>query len=206
MIRLSHSTLKMLYEHPHCWLNRQMKAVVPDNPYFKRGHRLQDLITAHLNGKKVREDLKHIHYSFPTLELVDFDPNCKISFPINDKYEMIGYLDGANYPDKISLEIKTSTKMWSLNDFNKAMQRRIYNIAFPFTENVLITAIADENLWHIEPPKVFSIPVTEQDKQECWDWIHGGIKILEEGDFTKDLVDGKCVDRFCLYGVNCQFK
>jgi hypothetical protein len=207
MIVLSYSTINMLYKSSHNWINKMCGLKVPDNEFFRRGRDAHRIIQDHVCGDINYEGLSHIPYVFPIVEKVDFDPNCEIKFPVNDKYAIRGFIDGANKKTFQTLEIKTSAKCWSIGDFQRSMQRRIYSIALPWVkENILITAHFNPETWTLNRPKVFSIPVTEEDKKEAWEWIRGGIEIIEKGDFTGGLVNGVCVDRFCLYGSNCQFK
>lgn len=207
MISLSYSTINQLYKSSHYWINKQMGIQVPDNPAFATGRRLHRIIQDHVSGYKL-DDRLNIKYTFDVVERVDFDPKCKISFKINEKYKVIGFLDGFNTVENRTLEIKTGTKLWTLGDFQRTMQRRIYSIARPeMVENLLITALSDEEQWLITPPKIYKIPVTQKDKDEAMEWIMGGIKIIESGNFTGGLdEDGICRDRFCYHGANCYFK
>ena len=67
------------------------------------------------------------------------------------------------------------------------------------------------NRWKSEPPKIYGpFKPTKQDKLDAIDWIMKGIKILEKGDFTGGLKDGKCTD--CFWNMaryrdiaNCNF-
>lgn len=209
MITLSYSTISMLYKASHNWLNKQMGLKVLDNEYFRRGKEAHKIIQEHVSGKVLCKDLGHIEYKFPIVETVDFDPNCKVEFPIDDKYKMIGFFDGINYETGQTLEIKTSDKPWSIGKFNELMQRRVYSYALngKVKENILIWAHFDPKKWPINPPKKFSIQVIPEDSVKLMEWIKGAIKIIESGDFKGGLdLDGVCRDKFCLYGSNCQFK
>jgi hypothetical protein len=106
------------------------------------------------------------------------------------------------------LEIKVSNVPWSVIKFQQLFQRKIYALARPdFSETIGITAVRNPEQWKLDQPKVYKIPNTNKDRQEARDWILGGIKIIESGDFKGGLDEnGKCTDPRCYYGVNCQFK
>ena len=200
-----------MYTCPHNFLNKQMGIKQPDNKYFENGRRLHRIIQDHVSYKKREDRLIHIYHEFPIVETVDFDPKCKIEFKIDDKYFMIGYFDGMNTDNFTTLEIKTGSKKWSLNDFKKAIQRRIYSIALPMIKtNVLIYAHGDDSLWHVNKPKVYEIPVDKKDLNEAWKWIRDGVDMIEHvGDVVKKELEptgGKCIDPRCYYGDLCQFK
>jgi len=211
MIKLSYSTLNLIYTHPHNYLNKIMGIEQPKIFFLEQGKKLHKIIQDHVSGVKKNEKLSHLKLSFPIVETKEFDPNCAIEFKINDKYCMIGYYDGIDHENKRTLEIKTSNKMWSIGQFEKSIQSRIYSIALPhIKENVLITATNDDSLWKVYKPKEYIIPVKKEDKKIAMDWILEGIYRLEH---IKEYVDkeleptgGKCVDRFCFWGNNCQYK
>jgi len=180
---------------------------VPDNEHFRNGKRLHRIIQDHVGGIKEHENLKHINYKFKYVERVDFDPKCRIWYKVNDKYGIHGYVDGFDPDTKKILEIKTGSTMWGIKKFIDSPQRKIYGLAKPsYEETVLITTVNDSE-WKNIPPKTMTVPITEKDKEEAIEWIMEGIEIIEKGEFTGGLdEDGKCRDRFCYYGVNCQFK
>lgn len=236
MITLSYSTINncLLPSNSHNWANKINGAKVPENPYFFNGHRLHKIIQEHLSGQTPNEFLKHIPYTFPLVEEQDRDLRCRFKFVIKSSedeqmtllnstelevgisyivpnikksYEIVGYMD-AQDPENLRFgEIKTGSKMWSLGQFLNSYQRKTYALAKPeYTESILITAL-NETEWATTPPKVFKIPLTQQDRQDALKWIVEAIKLLESGDYTGGLDEnGKCANRFCYYGVNCQFK
>lgn len=234
MIQLSYSSLNILHTCPHNWLNKQMKIKAEEKPEWAQGKLCHKIIQEYLKiplssrprskeeiqllfkkgsidprtkrGMLVSLPLKHIKHVFPIVEERDFDPRCKFEF-IFENYKIRGFYDGRALDFSQLLEIKTSFKPWSLGQFQKAMQRKLYGLSDKrFKEAVLITGQRDPELWKNDPPKVYKVPFTEKDWHEANLWILEGIKILEKGDFTSDLVDGKCIDRWCYWGANCQFK
>jgi hypothetical protein len=124
---------------------------------------------------------------------------------------MIGYFDGINLVERRTLEIKTSSKKWSMGDFQRSYQRGVYAIALPMIEeNVLIYAHSDDSLWHVNKPKEFVVPVTKEHIDKTWEWLRSGIERIQN---IKDVVakeleptGGKCQDPRCYYGEFCQFK
>lgn len=211
MIKLSYSTLNLIYEHPHNYLNKMMGIQQPKTDFFERGKKLHRIIQDHVAGIKKDDRLNHLTLQFPIVETIDFDPKCKIEFNINKNYSMIGYYDGIDAENGRTLEIKTGNKTWSIGQFDKAVQRKIYCVALPYIkENVLITAVSDESMWKINKPKEFSVPVKKEDYKVAMDWIMQGIYRLEHikefVDKELEVSDGKCVERFCFWGDACTFR
>lgn len=179
------------------------------NPYFEKGKAIHRIIQDHVSKAKVDERLSYLNLYFPIVERYDFDPRCKIYFQVNKKYSIKGYVDGYNPDNFRSLEIKTGSKRWSLNDFKKSPQRKIYCIGLSMIkENVLIYAPTEDFIK--DKPKKMIIEVTKEDIEEGWNWIKEGIKkvenIKEEVRNELESTDGRCVDPRCYYGNLCQFK
>jgi len=183
-----------------------MGAKVPDNEFFRNGHRIHSIIQSHLSGKEPNELLKHIPYKFPIVEEKDFDDRCKFEIPITDKYGIRGYIDAQDPENKRFGEIKTGTE-WGLKKFVESYQRKIYALAKPdYTESVLITCL-DDTQWATTPPKYYSVPLTQKDREDALEWIEKAIKLLEAGDFSGGLDEnGRCTNNYCYYGQNCKFK
>lgn len=212
-LQLSYSTINMLYQASHNWLNKQMGLKPEDHDYYHQGKEAHRIIQDHVSNKKIDDRLLHINFLFPIVEEVDFDKRCKFEFPLEvtglkNEYSMIGFMDGMNNEEKRILEIKISSVPWSVLKFQQLIQRKIYSLARPdLTETICITGLRDPEQWKTDKPKVFKIPNTDQDRKEAMGWILGGIKIIESGDFKGGLDEnGKCTDPRCYYGVNCQFK
>lgn len=206
MITLSYSTINMLYQSSHNWLNKQMGLKVPDNEFFRNGHRIHKIIQDYLSGKTDDPRLAHITLRFPVVEEKEFDERCGFQFKVNDKYNMRGFIDAQDPEKKMLCEIKTGSTMWTIGKFVDSMQRKVYALGkSDYEKSFLITALNDTE-WEITPPKVFTVPLTPKDKEDALEWIKGGIELIEKGDFTGGLTEGKCLDRYCYYGANCQFK
>jgi len=215
MIQLSYSTLNMIYQSSHNWLNKQMGIKPEERPEWEVGKKIHRIIQDHVSGKKLHLNLKHIKHTFPVVEEVDFDERCKFNFDCNfagkdikNKYNIIGFIDGLDPENKRFLEIKSSDPLWSVGKFQNTMQRKVYALAKPeFTEAVLITCTKKIENWDRVPAKIFKVPLTDQDRKEARDWILGGIRIIESGEFTGGLDEnGKCTNPWCYFGKNCQFK
>lgn len=206
MIQLSYSSLNILHTCPHNWLNKQMGIPQPEKPEWAQGKKVHQIIQAHVSGKKQHKDLKHIKFRFPVVEEKDFDDRCRFEFDFGKGF-VIGFMDGIDEKSKRFLEIKSADPQWSLGKFQKSMQRKLYAHARPeFTEAILITCSKNIDSWMRNPPKVYKVPLTEQDRKDAFEWILAGFEILESGNFTTDLVDGKCLDPRCWWGASCQFK
>ena len=221
MIKLSYSSLTNIH-NGHEWLNRQFGIPVPDYPFLKEGKEAHRIIQDHVSGKKKHEFLKHIEIDFPIVEEESDEKDykkywegkkkCKFSFIVKDKYEISGYLDGLDPKNDRFLEIKTSSQLWSMSKFKNDIQRKIYALAHPkFTDAYLITGSKDSKVWEKEPPKLYSVSLTQKDRDEALAWIMKGIKILEEGKFDGGLdEEGYCES--CFWNMprypelaNCNF-
>lgn len=210
MITLSFSTINncLQPENSHNWLNKQMGIQVPDNQYFRDGKRDHTIIQQHLSGKKIDPRLVHIDYTFPIVEEVDFDPRCEFFYPITNGFQIHGFCDALDPQNLRFAEIKTSGTMWTVGQFKRSIQLKIYALAHPqFKEAIGITALLDESQWDAVKPKVYKIPLTDRDRVEASKFILDGISVLQKGDFKGGLnEEGKCTDYRCYYGENCQFK
>lgn len=217
MITLSYSTIQYCLqpENSHNWRNKQMGLQVPDNEYFRNGHRIQQLITDHLKGVAPRKDLAHLEEKLGKFDLFEEeqkygDPRVKLQqvFEIlGEQVRVIGFFDMKDTEKYRSGEIKAYGRMWSVGQFASSYQRKIYGLLDPkFTEGVLITALPNEAEWLSLPPKVYILPYTQKDREDALKWITKAVEVIKKGDFTGGLTDGKCLNRFCNYGENCSFK
>lgn len=207
-VTLSASTLYMLYNDSHNWINKQMGIKAEERDYFIAGREAHRLIQDHVSGTKPVKTLSHIERVFPIVETEDFDPKTKFEFSPKDGYTVIGWADGLNVEEKQTLEIKTSrSTLWSIGKFKDSMQRKIYSVGFPWSKRaVLITCYSNPLQWSRFKPKIMELPQTDQDKKDALKYIEGGIKILEAGKFDGGLIDGKCRNKWCTFGKNCYFK
>lgn len=124
------------------------------------------------------------------------------------EYWMVCYLDGQDPAKNRFLEIKSSSKLWSLGQFEKLMQRKIYSFAKPeYTNTVCVTVSRDPQEWRNGGVKKYTVPASQEDKEQAYQFLLDGIKVLESGDYNGGLDEnGKCTDYRCYYGVNCNFK
>lgn len=207
---LSFSTINMLYNCSHGWINKVLKREVEDKTYFQEGREAHRLIQDHVSG------IKKTHYLtgwreeiyFPIVEQKQFDDNLRFRFDIDDTYGVTGFADGLN-PDLLRVgEIKTSSVIWSVKKYAESMQRKVYAVGFPsYKEGLLITCSRNPRDWFLKPPRTALVPFTDRDREEALAWIKGGIAIIKNGNFKGGLdSDGYCNDWNCLYGKNCFFR
>lgn len=205
-MKLSYSTMRLLYECPHNYLNKISGIPQPDRPEFEEGRVAHRIIQAHLCGDAPREDLKHLNFSFPIVEKADFDPNTKFEVSFGE-HIIFGFFDGLNREKGQLLEIKTSSSLWSLGKFKDSIQRKIYGWAMPeLKEAILITSSRDPEKWKFQPPRAIRVLFTDEDRKDAENWILGAIAKITEGKFTEDLIDGECIDPRCEWGTSCIFK
>lgn len=210
MVRLSFSSLSILYDCPHNWLNKQMEIPQEEQIYFKEGKICHRIIQDHVARIKTHNSLKHILHKFPIVERVDYDPRCKFEIEVGG-CKIIGYYDGLNWPLRKYMEVKSSSTLWTLGKYQRSIQRKIYALGSPvLEEGILITCSRNPADWKNQPPKVLKVPLTKGDREQATEYILGGIEILKAGNFLSDLeiIDGKptCTDFRCYWGKNCRFK
>ena len=212
MIKLSYTTMNDLVRSPHSWLNKQMgvEKQYPEHieEAFRKGKELHRLIQDHVADIKPDKRVgAFLERKFPIVEVEEKDPRCEFFYKVNDKYALYGYFDGWNPETKTLLEIKSGTTLWTTGKFAKSIQRKLNALGTPnAVESLLVSVHSDIDLWERVLPKKVLIPITEKDRADALEFVNDAIKIIEGGDFTSDLVDGKCVDYNCPYGRNCRFK
>lgn len=210
MITLSYTTINncLQPENSHNWLNKQMGIEPPDNEYFQAGKKLHRLTQDHLCGKVIDKRLLHINYTFPIVEEIDKDPKCEFFIKINEKYQVHGFVDGDDPDNHRFAELKFSGKMWSIGQFHRSMQKKIYALGHPtYNDFVGITGLLDESKWDFERPKAYKLPLSQRDRDEAMKFILAGIEVIESGKFDGGLDEnGKCTNYRCYYGENCRFK
>lgn len=219
---LSFSTINncLQPENSHNWLNKQMGAEVPFQHYFEEGKICHRIIQDHVAGIKEDDRLSHIPLQFDVVEIDDKDTRTEFTFNINEKYEELtgkpcplskqynfhGFFDGRDIDWTKMLEIKSSSTLWSVGKFLKAMQRKCYSIVDTVVEAYLITCPRDPKLWSRVKPKYFKVPITHADRVEGIEWIVAGAMVLDKGEFHGGLEDGVCTMARCPYGRNCNFR
>ena len=216
-VRLSFSTINNCLQpnNSHNWINKMMKIPVEVKPAMTAGRLGHDLIQKHVSGKELIKGLDYIKITFPIVEEKDFDERCKFSFEVKG-YEIIGFYDGLDRENGNMLEIKLSSNPWSVGKFKKAVQRKIYSLANPDLKKAyLITGSTNpevwvknpEREWEYQPLKIYSLALTEKDRQDALKWIEAGIQLFENGDFSGGLDENdRCTDPWCPWGKNCSFK
>ena len=209
-MRLSFSTLRLLHDCPHNYVNKISKIEQPESIYLiegKEGHRIgQD----HVSGKKLHPGMAHIKMVFPIVEEKDFDERLKFEVPYKG-HTIIGFCDALDklIPDSPTrlAEFKFSSSPWSLDKYKKDYQRKMYGWAIrSLKEAILITGQRQPEKWLSQPPKTLKVPFVEQDYVDAEWFIDRGLEIIQSGDFLTDLEDGKCRDPRCYWGERCMFK
>lgn len=203
MITLSFSTINNCLQenNSHCWINRQLGRKIPETPAMTQGKELQDYIKSHQSDFTELKDFK--------IGDSGRDEQMKMQILHGKEYLLLGYLDG--FSDNAFLEIKTGSKFWSLNQFYKSMQIRMYtdmvdHLNKKVTKVICMTALSDLTLWKMQPPKFYEFDITDEMRSSAIEWINKAIEIYEKGVFQGGLDEfGKCT-RYCSYGENCYFK
>lgn len=199
MISLSFSTINNCLQpnNSHNWLNKQMGRKIPETDPMKIGKELHKIIQARvLTG--TWSELSGFH-----VETKDFDEKMKVSKKIDKKYEIFGYVDGKR--EDAILEIKTATNFWPITQFYNSNQLGMYALMTGCKIIFCMTAISDMGTWVVRPPRIYEIIVTDRLIENGRKFVQKAIELLEKGEFTGGLTDGKCLD-YCTYGQNCYFK
>ncbi len=220
-LHFSYSTLKMLKEASHCWINKQMGIKPEETIYMTQGTEGHGIIQGHIGGITPDPRLFFLKDRFMFVEKRKFDPEMKFEIDING-YKIIGFLDADNPPTKTMGEIKLSGTPWTQKQFIDSFQRKIYAIAKPgYTNAILITGSLNPDMWvkkdFTDPENqklwkkgelfTYDVPVTDKDREEARKWIIEALTIFENGDFNGGLDEnGRCNVFRCPWGKNCHFK
>lgn len=216
-IVLSYSTLSDLKKLRHTWLNKMMGLPKKPFKFLDEGKAVHNVLLPHMAGVKLdprltKREKDNTPFKLPKLELyekIDFDPDVKRIFDVNDKYSFVVFTDGLNLTKKFRVEIKSSSSAWTLSKVRDLIQRKIQGIAFPETNSSYLVSSA-RNLdlpgWELSV-KVFPAKDTEKEKEEAWKWIMEGVKILEKGEFEPDKKELEFIEspyNKCWY-VGCKW-
>ena len=187
MITLSYSTIADIYACSQRWVNKQIGLEREDFPFFKNGREAHEVIQRHITGQAVDTRLDML--SYPLHGIVEAERR----YVVNAKYSLYGKID-VLFPDEL-VEIKTRKTLWSVGEFSKLMQWKVYALMTGVKKVSFITTTSD-----LSKVKVFRQEVREKDIEDAKDWINGGIKILEDGKFGKPE---KPPCYWCVYRKNC---
>ena len=207
MIKLSFSTGNALLNAPHTWVCKQMGLPTFTTTYFEEGKKAHRLIQDHvvgLNKMTILNDLP----SFSMVETRDFDDTMRVEKKINSKYSFHGFVDGKDPDTGRFLEIK-SGKRWSLGDFFKTDQWRLYAWALPETyrEVYLVNVPRQVDQWSANTIKVYNTTVTPPDLKKAEDFLQRVINTIENINIRIDAemanrTPGR--SRWCYY-QGCPF-
>jgi len=216
MFEVSYSSLAQVIKCPKSWLCKINGYETHDFKWFKEGKDIHAIIQEHVSGTKEHSFLTQCgitkDYHFPMVEEKDFDEKMKFTFEVvadGVPFLMRGYLDGLNPEIKRGLEIKSGSALWSLGDFIKSPQRRIYALALDLKDMLLITVKRDMNLWETDPKrslKKYLVPTTELDKKSAMEFIKLGCHIILKSEYKAPenrncfncIYKGSCEDSLCL--------
>lgn len=209
-MRLSFSTMRLLHECPHCYVNKMFKIKQPESIYLVEGKIAHGIMQRHVSDVEEHPAFAHIGLKFPVVEKIDFDPDCKFEVPFG-KHTIIGFIDGldkrVDEKPTVMLEGKFSSSPWSLGKYKKDPQRKIYGWAMRSVKTAyLITGKRTPEEWETIKPVTRKVDFTEQDYKDAEDYMSKAIKMIEEKDFYGDLDNGVCTSYNCWYGANCMFK
>jgi hypothetical protein len=209
-MKLSYSTMRLLHECPHNYLNKTAGIKQPESEALTEGKEAHRLLQLHVSGKQPHELLSHIKIKFPIVEEVDFDERTRFEVPFGN-HIIFGFVDGLDKlipegPEHL-LEGKFSSSPWGLSKYLKDPQRKIYGWAIKsLKDSYLVTGQRVPEKWASEKVKTVKVEFTPQDYIDAEDYINKALEIIRSGDFTTDLVDGKCRDPRCWWGERCMFK
>lgn len=192
-IILSYTVIDNIHKASHTWICKTLGIETPTSEAMLKGKDAHAKIQAHVSGKTKIEGLD-LPMSFPTIEY-------HAQKPYNDLFSFHGYCDGVNFASKSILEVKTSgSKIWSQGDFDMSMQPAYYSYVTQFRKVYLVTCKFD-----LSDMKVYSREFTDEDWGKAQKWAEEAITIIEKGDFTGGLENGKCILERCPYSENCYF-
>lgn len=201
MINLSYTTMNALIHEPHTWVNKQMGLKTKQFVKFEDGHTMHKIVQEHCSGVKLNEFLGDLP-EFPIVEKVDFDPRCKIEMPLEGKYAFVGYVDGLNPDKKEILEIK-SGRRWSVGDFQKLVQWKLYALALKDYKKIwLVNVPKTEDLMMAETVRVFNKTITPKDLVDAENFIKKAIYTIEH--IKEQTLHVEKRSNWCYY-IDCSF-
>ncbi len=197
MIELSYSTMNALIHEPHTFICKYTLALETfTTPYLEEGRRLHRIVQDHVSGRAEHPGLAHLPY-FPHVEQQPFEPGMKVRLPIDEKFSVIGYVDGLNPQTKQFLEIKTGS-VWSKQRFLDLVQWKLYAAALPdYAEVVFVNCTGSESTWSPRTVAVYRHTITEQDRATAGPFIARAIDIVEHIDRYPLYVKGR--SPWCFY-------
>ena len=192
---LSYTTLTDVINEPHTWLCKQMGLAKLTTRQMGEGKAAHRIIQNHVAGIEYDERLKNLKCKFDIVERHDQDEATHFVVKVNDDYNIHGYLDGIDTITPSFLEIKTSSSPWSMGQFARLIQWRIYALSnLKYSVAWFITCTRD-----LKRVAVYKQAVTDADRVAALAWIQKGIDIIDSGDFT---YNGIGHSRACPY-VHC---
>ncbi len=193
--------MNALINEPHTYLCKIMGLKTFSSTAMEDGKIAHGIVQKSVSTPDKHELLKDLP-DFPLVETEDFDPKMRIQFDINEKYYFNGFMDADNPAELQFAEFKFG-KRWSLGDFAKLPQWKLYSLGKPNYKRVwFVNAPLDPNLWMKETVRVYNTDITEKHKREAAEFINKAIYIIDhikEQELHKDFKS-----RWCWY-IDCPY-
>lgn len=211
MIKVSYSTIKDLHEFPHTWINKQMGLKTKHLAVFDEGHAVEKVILEHISGKNLdprisarqEKDPKFRLPEFDTVQEKDFDDRLGILVHLRDDYYLHGWPDMKDDSLHRLGDVKASGTPWSASQVRESMQWKCYGLGYPSAKEVYyVNAARDLNQEGWENTiKVLYTTLSDKNREEAREWIEGGLKVIESGDFKLEKNTGfnKCLYIGCIW-------
>jgi len=92
-MKLSFSTMRLLHECPHCYVNKISGIKQPESIYLTEGKIAHGIAQRHVSGVEAHPALEHIALTFAVVEKRDFDPDCKFLVPVGQDLALLNVED-----------------------------------------------------------------------------------------------------------------
>lgn len=203
MITLSYSTMNALIQEPHTWLAKQLGLKTMTTQDFEDGKRAHRAVQDHVAGIRKMSLLESLP-SFPDVEVKDFDEKMRFEIPFDDRYSVIGFIDGLNHETGEFLEIKSGAN-WSTSRFMNLAQWKIYSLAYPDYKKVWFvnTPKTDPSTWLPNEIIMFNADINDTHKEQAREFISSAIEVIDNIDkYMKDYKKPDYRSRYCYY-IGC---
>ncbi len=204
---LSYSFINNITQCPHIYLNKINEnkndpSTLPiTSSNMTKGRDTHEFVLSHLSGDK-RQLLLEKLPDLPIVEKFSFDKSIELRSPFSGGHELVGFVDARNADWSKAADVK-SGKKWSAGDFNKLMQWRVYAYLQPKIEKFyLINTPFVEKDWKPEDVLVFSVDISDKDRNDGREFIKRGVEIMDNIGEQELFYEGH--HPFCWY-PNCMY-
>lgn len=199
--RLSYSTINLLLNAPHAYLNKINGLDTFTTEYFEQGKEVHNIIQKHCSGQETHKLLGKLP-TFERVETKDFDENMHVSMEYNG-YLIHGYVDMISDQRQEFADIK-SGKKWSPAKMAKHPQFWLYHLMTGLNNFVLINAPKDTSEWNDTNITTMTMKFTDKHKDKARSFIDSGIAVLDDlkAHVTNDITNIKQSgfrSRYCFY-------